>query len=197
MSAERKPDVHPAGSMYDVSANDPDQVLIDRTGISEAEVAQISELMQALGALRHAEDRLNEASQEYMKLGRTDMLALHFLIVEENQGRVTTAGAIASHLRISTASTTKLLDRLARGGHITRSSHPTDRRALAIRITPETRQAAYETVGTQHARRFHAAARLTSQERDIVIRFLRDTTAEISQAMIFDQETFDQEAFDH
>lgn len=53
--------------MYDVSANDPDQVLIDRTGVSEAELAQISELMQALGTLRQAEDRLNEASQEYRR----------------------------------------------------------------------------------------------------------------------------------
>lgn len=167
--------------MYDVSANDPDQALIDRTGMSGAEVAEISAVMQALGELREAEDRLNQASQEYMKLGRTDMMALHFLIVEENRGRVITAGAIAAHLRISTASTTKLLDRLARGGHITRAPHPTDRRALAIRITEETRRAAYETVGTQHARRFHAAARLTSQERRTVIDFLRDMTAEISK----------------
>lgn len=167
--------------MYDVSANDPQQILIDRTGMSPDEVAEISAVMQALGELRQAEERLSQASQDYMKLGRTDMMALHFLIVEENQGRVTTAGAIAAHLSISTASTTKLLDRLARGEHITRSPHPTDRRALAIRITDATRRAAYETVGTQHARRFHAAARLTSQERHVVIDFLRDMTAEISK----------------
>jgi DNA-binding MarR family transcriptional regulator len=181
MSQEGKPPESATASaaIYDVSANDPDSTLIDRSDVSAADLAQISEVMRALGAVRSAEDRMAEASQKYMKLGRTDMKALHFLIVSENQGAVTTAGAIAAHLEISSASTTKLLDRLQRGGHITRSPHPTDRRALAIRITPETRRAAYETVGPQQARRFHAAARLTPQEREIVIRFLQDMAREL------------------
>lgn len=58
--------------------------------------------------------------------------------------------------------------------------HPTDRRALAISITPETHQAAMQTVGRQQAKRFHAAARLTPAERDVVIRFLRDMAQEIA-----------------
>lgn len=37
-----------------------------------------------------------------------------------------------------------------------------------------------ETVGRQQAKRFHAAARLPGDERDVVIRFLRDMTAEIT-----------------
>ena len=90
-----------------------------------------------------------------------------------------TAGHLASHLGISTASTTKLLDRLQSGGHITRNPHPTDRRALQISVTPETRRSAHETVGRHHARRYHTAARLTPAERDIVIRFLRDMADEI------------------
>jgi DNA-binding MarR family transcriptional regulator len=178
--------VEPAGAapatvpVYDVAANDPDGRLLDLRSFPPQDLAQISELMQAVGALREVEDRLNADSRAYMKLGASDMRALHFLIVSENQGRVTTAAAIAAHLHITSASTTKLLDRLERAGHITRSPHPSDGRALAIRITPNTRRVATETVGVQQSRRFHAAARLTAAEREVVIRFLRDTAQELA-----------------
>ena len=82
--------------------------------------------MAAMAALRQAEEKLSEASLRYMKLNRTDMRALHFLIVAENRKQIVTPSAIAEHLGISTASTTKLLDRLERGDHILRHTHPTD-----------------------------------------------------------------------
>lgn len=167
-------------SIYDVDAGDPRQELLDRSSTDPEDVRQISELMAAFGDLRDAEQKLAEASRRYMQLNDTDMRALHYLIVCAHREVVATPGGIAQHLSISTASTTKLLDRLERGGHIVRRPHPTDRRALAITITPETRRAAMETVGRQQAKRFHAAARLSREERDIVIRFLRDTTNEIS-----------------
>ncbi|MBL3700582.1 MarR family winged helix-turn-helix transcriptional regulator [Leucobacter luti] len=171
---------HPtADGIYDVESNDPDGRLVDRAGLDPAALGEIGAVMSALGALRESEDRLSEASLAYMKLGRTDMRALHFLIVAENEGRVATPGAIAAHLRITTPSTTKLLDRLERGGHVVRAIHPSDRRAFAITVTPETREAAYRTVGVQQAKRFHAAARLSSEEREVVTRFLRDMAAEI------------------
>lgn len=166
-------------AIYDIEASDPDGVLLDRAGVDADAIRQITELMAALGRLRDAEQHLAEASRRYMKLNETDMRALHYLIVCANRGAVATPGGIAQHLGISTASTTKLLDRLERGGHVTRAAHPTDRRALAITITPETRRAAMETVGRQQARRFHSAARLTEGEREVVIRFLSDMTDEL------------------
>jgi hypothetical protein len=49
-----------------------------------------------------------------------------------------------------------------------------------IEVTPETEASAKQTVGRQQARRFYAAARLTSEERAAVTRFLTDMTEEIS-----------------
>lgn len=166
--------------MYDVDASDPRSELIDRSSMTREDVAQIGELMAALSGLRDAEKRLSDASAQYMKLNQTDMRALHFLIVAANAGTTVTPGALAAHLQISTASTTKLLDRLERADHIIRRPHPTDRRALTISITPETYDAAMNTVGRQQAKRFHAAARLSAQERSTVIRFLIDMTQEIT-----------------
>jgi DNA-binding MarR family transcriptional regulator len=166
--------------LYDVDSSDPNSQIIDRSEFTPEQIGQISELMASLGKLREAEDTISEASLKYMKLNQTDMRALHYLIVAGNSGLIATPGAIATHLKISTASTTKLLDRLEYAGHIVRKPHPTDRRALAITITQKTHEAAMQTVGRQQAKRFHAAARLTSLERTTVIRFLDDMTEEIS-----------------
>lgn len=169
-----------SSTLYDVDSSDPDSQLIDRSDLTPEEMRQIGRLMSALGKLRDAEQELTEASQKYMKLNRSDMRALHYLIVAGNTDNIATPGGIAAHLGISSASTTKLLDRLEKAGHITRAPHPTDRRALAISITPETHEAAMQTVGRQQAKRFHAAARLAPEEREVVIRFLIDMTEQIS-----------------
>jgi DNA-binding MarR family transcriptional regulator len=169
-----------ASKMFHVESNDSRGELIDRAGIPANVVQHISEVMGALGRLREAEKQLSVASQRYMKLNETDMRALHFLMVCENSEVIATPGSISTHLGISAASTTKLLDRLESAGHIVRHSHPTDRRALAITVTTHTRKSAMETVGKQQARRFYAAARLTAEERDVVIRFLDDMSAELT-----------------
>lgn len=180
----RRTSISPDGlshaAIYDVEASDPRGSLIDREGVAPEDLRQIAVLMGALGDLRDAEQKLSLASRRYMRLNDTDMRALHYLIVCANRGATATPGGIATHLGISTASTTKLLDRLEKGGHIRRSPHPTDRRALAISITAETREAAMETVGRQQAKRFYSAARLSSEERDVVIRFLTDMAQEIT-----------------
>lgn len=163
-----------SGSLYDVDSADPNSDLVDRSALQPSDISEITAVMSAMGRLRDAEDALAKASQEYMELGQTDMRAIHYLIIAANRGEVVTPGALAVHLAISTASTTKLLDRLERGKHIVRSPHPSDRRALAISITPETHVAARDTVGRKHATRFTAAAALTTQEREVVARFLDD-----------------------
>lgn len=169
----------PQTSIYTLESSDPDSRLIDRSDVSPEDIRQIGELMAALGRLRDAEQRLTEASLKYMKLNRTDMRALHFLIACQHRGELASPREIAQHLEISSASTTKLLDRLERGGHVVRTPHPTDRRALTISVTPETHEAAMNTVGRQQARRFHAAARLSDDQRKTVISFLDDMTNEL------------------
>ncbi|ROR73020.1 MarR family winged helix-turn-helix transcriptional regulator [Bogoriella caseilytica] len=141
-------------------------------GLPDDEIEHAMAVMAAMRRWRESEQRSSEASRRYMRLGETDMRALRYLIVEQNRKQVVTASDIAHHLGISSASTTKLLDRLAAGGHIERRPHPVDRRALAIVVSPETRTAARETIGRRHARRFAVAAALTAQERETVIGFL-------------------------
>ncbi|WP_114854744.1 MarR family winged helix-turn-helix transcriptional regulator [Brachybacterium sp. YJGR34] len=171
-------------SIYSLSASDPAAELVDRAGLTESDIAQIDALMGAMSRWRSAEKALRDASQEYMALGETDMRALHHLIVCENTGVLATPGLIAQHLGISSASTTKLLDRLEDAGHVRRSRHPSDRRALVIAITPATRAAALRTLGAMHARKAIVAQRLSPAEREVVTGFLDDLADELSLADI-------------
>lgn len=169
-----------AASLYEVDSSDPRSELVDRSGLSPEAIGQIGRLMASLSALREVEQEVSDASQRYMRLSAQDMRALHYLIVAKNRAEVATPGMLAAHLGISAASTTKLLNRLERGGHIVRNVHPADRRAFAIEVTRETEVSAMQTVGRQQSKRFHAAARLSPEERETVIRFLDDMAAELS-----------------
>ena len=169
-----------ANNLYRVGMKAGSSELVDSSGVSPEAMEEIAELMHALAGLREAERKLSEASRAYMKLGEQDMRALHYLIVAQRQGEIVTPSMLASHLRISAASTTKLLNRLERDAHIVRHMHPRDRRAFMIEVTPETAASARHTVGRSQARRFYAAARLTPTERAAVTRFLRDMTQELS-----------------
>jgi len=151
--------------------------MLQLQGIDDVELGQIVRVMDAMFRWREAEQRVSEASRRYMRLGDNDMKALRLAIVMSDRGEPVTARDIARHLGISSASTTKLLDRLEAGGHIRRTAHPTDRRALAVVIDPETRSAAEATVGREHARRFRVAASLSPAEREVVIRFLGELSA--------------------
>ena len=163
--------------MIDPRNIDPLQVLIPREGMDAAEMDAIMGVLAAVRRWREAEQRMSEESRSHMKLGDNDMKAMRFIIVSTNQGKTATPGMIADHLGISTASTTKLLDRLAVAGHITRSPHPTDRRAVVITVNPHAHAEVQESIGRLHARRFQVAAKLNPQEREVVIRFLDELSA--------------------
>lgn len=167
-------------NLYDVNSSDPNSELVDRSDLSEEDTRQIGKLMKTLSRLREVEQTLSEASEKYMKLNKQDMRALHYLIVAANREQIVTPGMLASYLKVSAASTTKLLNRLEEGAHIVRRVHPADRRAFAIEVTSKTRASAMQTVGRRQASRFYAAARLSSEQRDVVINFLQDMAQGLS-----------------
>jgi DNA-binding MarR family transcriptional regulator len=162
------------GIMLDPRAVDPKQELVNYSSMDDAEINQVVRVLQAIRHWREAEQRMSLRSRNHMQLNENDMKALRFLVVCKNEGIIATPGGLAEHLKISSASTTKLLDRLTAAGHIERSPHPSDRRALMITITQRTHEQVRDTVGRTHARRFDVAAQLTPSEREIVIRFLDD-----------------------
>lgn len=167
--------------MHDPRLNDPEERLVHRSHLPPSELADVVVVLNAMQRWGEAERRLSQASQRYMRLGETDMRALRLLIAARNQSIPITPGMIASHLAISTAATTKLLDRLERGGHVRRGPHPTDRRSLTVEVTDETRSAARESVGRSHARRFDVIAALSTAERAVVAAFFNAMSATVPE----------------
>lgn len=164
-------------ALHDPRRLDPDEEIVRRSHLSDDELAQVVRVLDAMHRWREAERAMSEESQRYMKLGETDMRALRLLIAAQRQDAVVTPGDIAAHLGVSTASVTKLLDRLEKGGHIRRRPHPTDRRRLSIEVTARTRRAARESVGRSHARRFDVIAALSAEQRAVVEGFFDDLAA--------------------
>ena len=149
-----------------------DASTLDAHELSEADTAQAFAVMDALGAWQEAGRALAKLSADYMRLNETDMRAIRMVMAAQQRGEVVTPKDIARAVDITSASTTKLVDRLIAAGHLKRSPHPSDRRTVSIEVTPATRATASSTIGRQHARRFAVAAALTREERAAVITFL-------------------------
>lgn len=179
--------------MHDPLANDPEERLVRRSHLPASEVVDVVGVLNSMRRWSEAERRMSQASQRYMRLGESDMRALRLLVAARNQSIPVTPGMIAGHLSISTAATTKLIDRLERGGHVRRRPHPTDRRSLTVEVTDETRSAARESVGRSHARRFDVIAAMSPEERAVVSAFF-DAMSATAPAVEEDPEPYDSAA---
>lgn len=148
----------------------PELLALDE--LTEAETEQSFEVMARLEEWQRASRQLAESSARFMRLNETDMRAIRMIMRAQQRGEIATPKDIARETGISSASTTKLIDRLVAGGHLIRDEHPTDRRTASIRVTESTRRTARDTIGRQHTRRFAVAAAMTPSEREAVIAFL-------------------------
>jgi len=163
--------------MVDPRVMDPSQELISLQDFSEEEVEEIVEVMEAMRRWRKAERELNEASRKFMQLGENDMRAVRYIIACQRHGALATPSDVAKHLGITTASVSRMIDRLVEANHIRRLPHPQDRRSTALEVTEETQATARQSVGHNHAQRFYAIADLTSEERAAVVKFFNSFTA--------------------
>lgn len=157
--------------MVDPRVMDPEQELVSLDEYRPEEVDQIVEVMEAMRRWRVIERQLNEASRKYMQLGENDMRAVRYMIAMQRHGTLATPSDVARHLGITTASVSKMVDRLVAGKHIERLPHPQDRRSTALQVTEQTQTIARQSVGQHHAQRFHAIGSLTPDERAAVIKF--------------------------
>jgi DNA-binding MarR family transcriptional regulator len=105
---------------------------------------------RALGAVRalgDALDRMHSGMKGDMDMNASDLATLRMMIIREQRGETVSPHDVAAHLRISTASTTKLLDRLAASGHLERRPHPSDGRGRVIVLTEKSRREFFEHFG--------------------------------------------------
>lgn len=136
-------------------------------------------VLQAIRAFTDAMDRMHGGLKVDMDMNATDLAALRMLIMREGRGEIVSPHQLAEHLRISSASTTKLLDRLSASGHVARQPHPRDRRALIVVLTDESRSTFFRHFGERLRLMRGVAERYTDVELVLITGFL----AEISETL--------------
>lgn len=129
-------------------------------------------VMTAVRAFSDAMDRMHGGMRGDMDMNASDLAAMRLLVVREQRGEWVSPHQIAAHLSISTASTTKLLDRLTASGHLERRPHPSDRRARVVVLTDAARAEFYRHFGERMGRMREGMASFTDDELRAIVRFL-------------------------
>ncbi|MFB7891521.1 MarR family winged helix-turn-helix transcriptional regulator [Microbacterium sp. NPDC056044] len=131
-------------------------------------------VLTSIRAVSDAMERMHSGMKGDMDMNATDVAALRLLIIRERQDRSVSPRDIARHLRISTASTTKLLDRLVESGHVERMPHPTDRRGRVVVLTDDARGTFFRVFGEKLRAMRAMAMQYDEAELAVVARFLDD-----------------------
>ncbi|MHC3000323.1 transcriptional regulator [Microbacterium sp. HJ5] len=132
----------------------------------------VLQVLQAVRAFSDAMDRMHGGMKDDMEMNASDLSALRMLIMREQRGESVSPHDVASHLKITTASTTKLLDRLTASGHVERRPHPSDRRARVIVLTDESRRTFFRHFGERLQSMRGVAMRYSDEELQVIARFL-------------------------
>lgn len=133
-------------------------------------------LLKALRNYRNAEQQMRRRIRDEMKINEKDLIALRHLMHAHQHGNALGPTDLSRLLSISSASTTALIDRLVRSGHIQRQLHPTDRRALRLIPTDKSNVEIQETLSQLHERMMEVTESLTSEEAETVTHYLNRLT---------------------
>ena len=138
-------------------------------------------VLNALRRYRSAETAMRRRTRDSMGMGETDLLAVRHLLQAQRAGRSVSPKDLSAYLRISSASTTILVDRLVKSGHVRREPHPTDRRGLIIVPTVETDAEVRATLGIMHRRMMQIAEGLSATDARVVAMFLEEMRVAVDQ----------------
>jgi DNA-binding MarR family transcriptional regulator len=138
-------------------------------------------ILEAVRTFRRADEAMRQRAGRDMAMNLTDLRALRHVIAAEQVGTSVTPRDLAEDLGISTASTTKVLDRLAGSGHLQRRPHPRDRRSVVVVATAAAHREVRERLAGAHARMIEAARGVPEHCRPAVRDFLLALAASVEE----------------
>lgn len=133
--------------------------------------------LHAVRRFRRADQEMRRRMAAQMGMNVSDLQALQFVIAAELHGTVATPKDLSRDLGISTASTTKMLDRLTASGHLERRPHPSDRRALVLHATDHAHREVRDRLTGMHEEMGGIARAVPAGARAALVTFL-DAMAE-------------------
>jgi len=138
----------------------------------DADDARSTDVLEAMRAYRAAEVAMRRRTQQAMDMGENELLVLRYLARARQRDEFVTPVTLSRYLGITSASTTALLDRLAKSGHITRMPNPGDRRSIIITSSARAEDEIRHTLSSMHDRMMHVVRSRTEDERSTIIDFL-------------------------
>jgi len=139
-------------------------------------------VLNAMHRYRQAEKEIRARTQTSMRMGETDLAAIRFLLRAQRRGETVASTELAEHLAITTASTSVLINRLVKSGHLQRHPDPSDGRGVLITATNGSDEEVRAAMAGMHARMFTTAETLTATEAKAVVTFLTSMTTAIDTA---------------
>jgi DNA-binding MarR family transcriptional regulator len=142
--------------------------------------------MDVLGALRRfrrADERMRRRVSADLGVNPLDLRALQLVIAGERASRPLSPRDLSTQLEVSTAATTKLVDRLVGSGHVDRTPHPHDRRSVVLVPTSHAHADLRRRMGAVHQRMGEAAGAVPAESREAVIDFLTSMALAMEEGM--------------
>lgn len=136
--------------------------------------------LRAVQTLSDALDRMHSGMKGDMDMNASDLATLRMLTIREHRGQMVSPHDVATHLRISTASTTKLIDRLVASGHLERRPHPSDGRARVVVLTDKSRREFFRHFGVHLGAMREIADHFDDDQLETVTRFMDELTEAIT-----------------
>lgn len=133
--------------------------------VEPASAAGIRDRLRRLSAEQQDFSRLMAA---HLGVDAAGLAAMYVL----STGGPATPTEVARALKISTAATTLVLNRLEAAGHVGRQPHPSDRRKVVVVPAPASVDAAYELVRPVGDGVDALTAGLTADQREVITGFL-------------------------
>jgi len=134
--------------------------------------ARSTAVLEAMRSYRAAEIAMRRRTQHSMDMGENELLVLRFLARAKSRGELVTPIQLSRYLGITSASTTALLDRLAKSGHITRVPNPGDRRSILITASDLADEEIRHTLSEMHGRMMSVVREMSPHDRRVVVEFL-------------------------
>lgn len=147
---------------------------------SDAAAAARAEIIDLLRNFSVESNRLIEVFAERHGMHHTDLRAMLAVLNAEQRGEPLTPGELGAAVGLSSGSTTALIDRLERHGHLRRVRGDADRRRVRLHYDPAALTIAQGFFGPLGLRTSTVMADFTPDEMATVSRFLRAMTEAIA-----------------
>jgi len=130
------------------------------------------DVLNALRRYRSAESAAQRRAREALGIGENALLALRVLLDAESDGRSVNAKELADRLEITPASTSALVDRLVRSGHVERHADPHDRRGVILTASGGSMRQVLRVIDQLDTRAIEVAEHLPQSEMSVIVAFL-------------------------